>query len=149
MTLSSMLKPNSFILSALSSIETCSHHLGGKKPFSTKINDPINLNTWWSTYAVEIFLPLKSNHSMYFIWGLSVQDSNFLKLCAELDTVRSCAVWILNFIWRWALSCSFSLFPTFVLLNRGQILPSSPKQRTGLPERGSRVQAAGWLMWLI
>ena len=133
---------------ALSSLEAFSHHLEEKKkkPFSPKTTDLINLNTWWSMSPVETCHPLKAKHSTPFTWRLDEWRFNFVKPCAELDTVRSCALWMLHFIWQRALPCFFSTFPSLVLLNQGQILLSSSQQQAGLPERGSRVQAAGWLM---
>lgn len=122
--------------------------LGGikTKPFSTKTTDHINLNTWWSVSPGETCHSLKSKHSTPFVWRLGERRCSSVRQCAELDRVRSCALWTLHFIWWWTLSCFFSVFPTLVLLNWGQILLSSSQQQAGPPERGSRVQAAGWLM---
>lgn len=66
-----------FILSAILTIETFSYYLvGGRgEAFSTKVIVPITLNTW-SMSAVEIFLTLKSNHGVHFIWGLGERESN-------------------------------------------------------------------------
>lgn len=145
---SSMLKPNKVSSSVLClplQYFPIIWEQGWGEDFSHPNHSPYKSQHMVINFCMELLFTLKSNHSKCLIWGPSEQESNFPKLHAESDTVRSCVTWVLNPVrlWWWALSCFISVSPTLVLLNRNQILPSPLSNRQASLQRAPESRLWG------